>query len=461
MIDLKKIRKVVFIIVAALTLFASAGSLAALPETAQAAVNDQGVDLSIHNGYNARFGYSSDKFAILQVGGYQYGLYDQPTYNSQVASTIAQGKRAHTYLWWEGVSDYSTAKMVLDYFLPKVQTPKNSIVAIDAEKGFQNTDILMWALNYIKQAGYTPMLYGYKGYLVANTDLARIAKSYQLWLAEYPDYNLTPSPNYNYFPSFENVGIFQFTSTYAPGGGLDGNIDLSGVTDNGYTKHDDPKTETPAINEGQTADNTPKSDIKAGYQVKINFSANNWATGETIPSWIKGQTYTVKEVSGKKVLLSDVFSWIDRSNVEIIQKANPAAPAPNNGNHEITHFVSNGETLAEIAAKAGTTYQQLAVWNHLENPNIIYPGEKLVIGFSASSLHPENGTFAPSANVNVRTAPTTSAAAVTQYSPSQSLNYDGYIIADGFVWVHYVSYTGQNRYIAVRENGGNAWGYFY
>ena len=74
---------------------------------------------------------------------------------------------------------HENAKQVLDYFLPKVQTPKGSIVALDAEDGVQSTDVTLWALDYIKEAGYTPMLYGYKGYLTSSYDLSRIAKKYQ------------------------------------------------------------------------------------------------------------------------------------------------------------------------------------------------------------------------------------------------------------------------------------------
>ena len=61
---------------------------------------DYGVDLSKYQGYNAQFVSPDDKFAICQVGG-MYGdgsTYSQPTYDSQVATTIAQGKRAHTYI---------------------------------------------------------------------------------------------------------------------------------------------------------------------------------------------------------------------------------------------------------------------------------------------------------------------------------------------------------------------------
>ena len=121
-------------------------------------------------------------------------------------------------------------------------------------------------------------------------------------MAAYPNYAVTPTPNYNVFPSMDGVAIYQFTSTYIAGG-LDGNIDLTGITDNGYTKNNNPETQTPAINQGQQADNTPKSDIAVGNQVKVKFSANAWATGEAIPTWVKGRTYTVAQTSGGRVLL--------------------------------------------------------------------------------------------------------------------------------------------------------------
>ena len=294
--------------------------MGSIPAVAHAQVGDYGVDNAVYQGTYGKFGYAKDKFMISQIGGYTgYGTYDQSTYATQVQSAIAQGKRAHTYVWWQNVTDCATADAVLDHFLPKVQTPKGSIVALDIESGAQNTDVIMHALDRIEKAGYTAMVYGYKNYLVQNTDLDRIADKYQLWLAEYPNYEVTPEPNYNYFPSFKNVGILQFTATYVAGG-LDGNIDLTGITDNGY-KHGDadkPKTETPAIDKGQQADDTSKKDIKGGDTVKVNFSADKWATGESIPQYIKGQSYKVLAIDGDKLLLDGVNSWINRKNAEII-----------------------------------------------------------------------------------------------------------------------------------------------
>lgn len=297
-----------------------ATTLLTSPVIATAAVGDYGVDNAVYQGAYGKFGYAHDKFMISQIGGYTgFGTYNQSTYATQVQSAIAQGKRAHTYVWWQNVTDYATADAVLDHFLPKVQTPKGSIVALDIESGGQNTDVIMHALAKIKAAGYTPLIYGYKNYLIQHTDLARIAKSYGLWLAEYPNYQVTPEPNYNYFPSFDNVLLFQFTSMYAEGG-LDGNIDLSGVTDNGYRKGDadKPKTETSAIDKGQQADDTSKADVKVGDTVKVNFKAEKWSTGENILQSVKGQSYKVVAIDGKKLLLDGVNSWINRKDAEII-----------------------------------------------------------------------------------------------------------------------------------------------
>ena len=342
-----------------------------------AAKGDHGVDWSVYQGANGKWGYARDKFSVSQIGGTTTGwnLYTQWTYPTQVSSTIAQGKRAHTYIWWQNVTSNSQADYVLNYFLPKVQTPKGSIVALDVESGYQNTQAIAHAIQRIKDAGYTPMVYGYKNYLVNNTNLSYLSTLCQLWLAEYPNYAVTPEPNYNYFPSFSNIGIFQFTSTYVAGG-LDGDIDLTGITDNGYKNGnpEKPKTHTPAVDAGIKADNTPKRDISVGYTVKVNYSASRWATGQYIPSFIKGNSYKVIQVSGNKVLLDGVMSWINKSDVEILQTT-----APVQSNNSSYYTVRYGDTLGGIAYRYGTTWQNLQRLNGLSNPNLLYVGQKLTI----------------------------------------------------------------------------------
>lgn len=359
-----------------------------LQSTAYAAVGDQGVDWSRYQGANGVFGYSHDKFAIAQIGGVNGGgIYGQSTYETQVASAIAQGKRAHTYIWYQVGGNASLGEQVLNTFLPQVQTPKGSIVALDYESGASpdkqaNTNAILHGMRMIKAAGYTPMYYSGKPYTLANVYVDQIIREFpnSLWMAAYPNYAVTPTPNYNVFPSMDGVAIYQFTSTYIAGG-LDGNVDLTGITDNGYTKHDNPKTNTPAISQGQQADNTPKSDIANGNQVKVKFSASAWATGEAIPSWVKGRTYDVAQVSGNRVLLSGINSWINKSDVEIISVSSAPIQAPATS----TYTVRSGDTLSSIASKFGTSYQALASLNGISNSNLIYVGQVLRVNGSASA----------------------------------------------------------------------------
>nr|WP_311902098.1 LysM peptidoglycan-binding domain-containing protein [Enterococcus avium] len=365
------------------------------PGNVDAAKGDQGVDWAVYQGAQGKFGYGSDKFSISQIGGYNAGgLYNQWTYSSQVASTIAQGKRAHTYIWYDTWGSMSIAKTTMDYFLPKIQTPKGSIVALDFEHGASsnkqaNTETILYGMRRIKAAGYTPMYYSYKPFTLQYVNYQQILAEFpnSLWMAAYPNYNVTPKPVWSVFPSMEGVAIYQFTSTYVAGG-LDGNIDLTGITDNGYNgaiKDDDgkvtvkPDTETPAIDQGQQANETPKNDIKAGFKVKVNFSANSWATGQAIPAFIKGNSYTVQEVSGSNVLLGGVMSWINKKDVEIVQTTSTAPSTAS------IHVVRSGETLSGIASKYGTTYQNLANLNGLSNPNYIYVGQQLKVSGTASA----------------------------------------------------------------------------
>ena len=279
------------------------------------------------------------------------------------------------------------AKQTIDYFLPKIQTPKGSIVALDFEHGAindkkANTDTILYGMRRIKEAGYTPMYYSYKPFTLQYVDYQRILKEFpnSLWIAAYASNSVTNTPNYNYFPTMDGVAIWQFTSNYIAGG-LDGNVDLTGITDNGYTGSDKPETDTPAINAGEETSEKPKSEIKTGDTVKVNFSANQWATGETIPQWVKGESYKVQQVDGNKILLADILSWIDKANVELLPDSTAVAEQPST----TTHIVQYGETLSSIATQYGTTYQALASLNGLSNPNMIYAGQVLKVNEKVST----------------------------------------------------------------------------
>lgn len=376
------------------------------PIQAQAAKGDHGVDWAVYQGANGKWGYANDKFAVSQIGGTTTGwnLYDQWTYGSQVKSTIAMGRRAHTYLWWQNVTTNAQADYVLNYFLPKVQTPKGSIVALDVESGAQNTAAIDHALQRIKDAGYTPVLYGYKSFLVNHTDLHYLASKYTLWLGEYPDYRVTPNPNYNYFPSFENIGIFQFTSTYIAGG-LDGDIDLTGVTDNGYKggNSQKPESNTPAVDAGkQLHQDTHNYTVKAGdswWSI-----ANRYGMDMTALATLNGKTISTVIHPGDMLRVAD-----KGQGGKVSDKVATPVQQPK-------------------SAQAQTWTDNLGdVW------------------------HKESGTFVSNTYLHLRYGAKPYSSTLMYAGPGLVIKYDAWSTHNGFVYVRQPRGNGQYAYVAVRN----------
>lgn len=253
---------------------------------------------------------------------------------------------------------------------------RSQIVALDVESGTPSQGSIVYAMNRIKSAGFTPLLYTSKSYASGRFNLQQISNQFPLWLAEYPDYRVRKQPDYNWFPSFNNVNIFQFTPTYRAGG-LDGNVDLTGLTKAGYKGYKKPSTggvvanpkgkdkhQPQAVKDGLNANKTKKSNIKVGDYVKVNFSAKRWSNGAGIPSWVHGKSYKVIQISGNKVLLSGIMSWLNKSDAEILIKSNQSShPEKQTANY----YTRYGDILGSIAARYHTTTAKLARLNGISN----------------------------------------------------------------------------------------------
>lgn len=109
----------------------------------------------------------------------------------------------------------------------------------------------------------------------------------------------------------DGISVFQFTSTYVAGG-LDGNVDLTGITDKGYESGNPTKPDTniPATDDGKDANEVTSSEIQEDMTVTIKFSATIYSTGQAVPKWVKENLYKVIQKSGRKVLLDNIMSWI-------------------------------------------------------------------------------------------------------------------------------------------------------
>ncbi len=303
-------------------------------DAAAAAKTYLGVDWAKYQGANGIVG-PNDEFAIVQIGGtYNGSISVQNTYSSQVASAKKQGLRGHTYIWYQVGSSTTVAKKALDYFLPKVKTPKGSIVALDYEDGATssksaNTAAIMYGMKRVKDAGYTPLLYSGQYYLNDHVDMKTLLKTYpnSLWVARYADYSVTPKPNFNYFPSMDGVAMWQYTSTQVSGG-LDGNVDLTGVSFNGY-KSTSTSTSTNSktlvqssyravgvVASGSTGYTYSTS---KGMVAGAKLAAGNWKT--LTKGVINGKTYYSVSKDGKAT-----YAWVPAANIKFGVKATtPAA----------------------------------------------------------------------------------------------------------------------------------------
>lgn len=294
---------------------------------ASAARMDIGYDWASYQGAYGVQSRSDAKFAFSKLGGDGMS-YINPFYKTQVQSGIASGLRMHTYVWFQDIVTYSQVDTYMAYYLPMVQTPKGSIVALDVEAGAQNTAAIMYAMQKIKDAGYTPMLYSGRPFMaekgINHELIGKTFGKFSIWIASYPTSQVGVGPLWNYFPSMNNIGIWQY-SDRGLAQGLDMNVDVSGdknwsITENGYKNGnaEKPKTRPDAVEQGEKAKDTSNKDIKKGMTVKINPSAKNYVGGPAIPKSIKGVGYKVIQVEKNKVLLGGINSWVNKKDVEIL-----------------------------------------------------------------------------------------------------------------------------------------------
>ncbi len=364
--------------------------------TSQASTSrDQGVDWSKFQSNSGVFGYSTDKFVFSQAGGFYGGTnIPQTTYNSQVKSAQQAGKRVHTYLW-DGVGGNMTnAKAMMAYYLPRVKTPKGSIVALDYEDGASNsvtanTSAILAQMKLIKDAGYTPMLYSGKAYLNAHVNVAAIVKAYGscLWVPEYPDYLVRTSPDYNYFPSMDGVAIFQFTSMYKAGG-LDGNVDLTGITKSGYTTASKKQAQA-NVKKAQAAKKATFKVVKYD-QRGVFYPSRTLAVRYTdsdkvsqVATYYKGES-----VIYNAVIIEHDYVWAryTRSNGLYgfikLGVTNGQAYGKRVTGQLVSHTyytVKSGDSWWTIAQHNGLSMTTLASQNGKSIYTTIYPGQRLVV----------------------------------------------------------------------------------
>lgn len=189
-----------------------------------------------------------------------------------------------------------------------------------------------------------------------------IAYNYELWIAYYGDYNNLRDIE----TSWERwIGVQYTDRGYVPG--IRGNVDRDLYTENIFLSDTSeiPNTENPndSINtEGitytvQRGDTLSEIASRYGTTVQEIVDINNIANPNLI---YPGQTLRI-------TTNSTVYGSETR------------------GTGSITYTVQRGNTLSQIARAYGVTVSHIVEINGIQNPNLIYPGEKLRITESTNT----------------------------------------------------------------------------
>lgn len=169
--------------------------------------------------------------------------------------------------------------------------------------------------------------------------------------------------------------------------------------------------DNPSLKPDGKADNTvkpvnPVTPKPTSKTVTVAKWATHYQTGQKIADFVKGKKYTVKQEkavkqsnSKKAFLLNGINSWVlEQDTVEYgKQTSTVSKPVP----------VIKGSNLSST------------------------------------------GYYTVPVATNIRSASSTSAPIVGLYNKGEGFNYDSKVTAGGYVWLSYVSYSGQRRYVAV------------
>ena len=179
---------------------------------------------------------------------------------------------------------------------------------------------------------------------------AELANDYPLWVAEYG----AALPAYN--DKWAGWVGFQYTDRGRVDG-ISGNVDL------------DRFTKGILVSDASAIPGTPSPKPSTGTKL-ICVTVRR---GDTLSALAREYGTTVQSL----VQLNDLA---DPNRIRAGESLYVRVASDREGNCCDTYEVQRGDTLTAIARRFGTTVSRLAGINHLSNPDVIHPGQTLILG---------------------------------------------------------------------------------
>lgn len=219
--------------------------------------------------------------------------------------------------------------------------------------------------NMFEQAGYYANIY-------ANTSWWRNQLAgfdrYDKWVAHWPTRggeqlgNATSPDGEN----ANNCGIWQFTSA-GKLNGYNGNLDMN------YAYKDF------VLNKNGNSNPTP---VAPAPSIPTEVSTYTVKSSDCLSKIGANLGVNWRDIANLNGIVSPYTIYVGQ---KLIIPGGSSAPAPSQpSNNGVIYTVKSGDTLSGIAARFGTTYQKIAADNGIANPNIIHPGQVLKINSGGS-----------------------------------------------------------------------------
>ena len=464
-----------------------------------------GVDVSSWQGTKLdQQAKSGAQFAVVKVS--EGTNYQNPNAQGQIQSAEQNNMMTMGYHYTHFGSNSNQAVQEGNYAVNSAQQaglPQGSYLATDWEQDVNNntngsvaanTNAITSFMDTVHDGGYNPMLYSSEWLLKNKVDTNKISEKYPnaLWVAKYKTNGREDNPDYNYFPSMDNVAIWQYTQNWR-GQNVDGNVNvvpLSNKTtaDNNNTSTNAANTNNSNANNGQSSSQAPANPIinnsNATAKPNNNNSTQPAQPTETKPAEKPSTTTNINSdwtkqngvfVTGGAINLrtgastnSKVIAMLP-TNTEIKYDAyrtegqytwlrQPRA----NGQYGYLVGRDNGQawgTFKEGSASVSKPAETKPA-NKPAQPIETKPAEKPSTTTNVNSdWTKQNGVFVTGGAINLRTGASTNSKVIAMLPTNTEIKYDAYRTEGQYTWLRQPRANGQYGYLVGRDNG-QAWGTF-
>ena len=412
---------------------------------------------------------SGAKFAVVKVS--ESTNYQNPHAQGQINNAEQNNMMPMGYHYAHFGADSNRAVQEGNYAVNSAQQaglPQGSYLAADWEQDAHNNtnggreasaNAITSFMDTVHNGGYNPMLYSSEWLLKAKVDTNKVTQKYpnSLWVASYKTMGRQDQPDYNYFPSMNNVAIWQYTQNWR-GQNVDGNVNVLPLS-NKSNNASQANTNTLNVHtNGQSSSQAPSNPFVNTSNKAVNTNwvkqegtfttggAINLRTGASTNSSIIAQLPANSEVKYDAYSTRGNYTWLRQ-------------PRANN---------QYGYLVGRANGQDWGTFKVAPVTNHVTKPttNTVKPANKPSQPVHVNTNNnvnnnwtKQNGVFITGGAINLRTGASTNSKVIALLPTNTEIKYDAYRTEGQYTWLRQPRANGQYGYLVGRDNG-RAWGTF-